>query len=70
MSAEGLATYCLGVGCMTKCKTCQHEKNWQALNQLPNTLRLAIQREARSVNQTQCQITSGCHYQPVAGAPA
>ena len=25
-------TYCLGVGCMPKCDTCQNEKNWQTLN--------------------------------------
>ena len=62
---EGITTYCLGVGCMSKCKTCQHERNWGALNQLPNTLRLALQKLAQRIDQCECQITSGCHYLPM-----
>lgn len=60
---QGIATYCLGVGCMRKCETCQHEKNWQALNQLPNALRLSIQREAKRMDNDFCQLTNGKLYQ-------
>lgn len=60
--ADDFTTYCLGVGCMTKCETCQHEKNWQMLNQMDNALRLPMQARMKSMNTTMCQITSGRFY--------
>ena len=60
--AHGFKAYCLGVGCMTKCETCQFEKNWQTLNEMPNAIRLSIQKNMRRVDNTGCQITSGCFY--------
>lgn len=65
MSAQDFSTFCLGVGCMTKCQTCQHEKNWQMLNQLDNALRLPMQAKMTSINTTACQITSGRFYLPI-----
>lgn len=58
-------TFCLGVGCMTKCESCQHEKNWQALNDMPDAWRLNKQSQMARINNTACQITSGCYYKPV-----
>jgi hypothetical protein len=55
-------TFCLGVGCMVKCDTCRHEKNWQALNEMPDSWRKNKQAQMRRVDETACQITSGCHY--------
>lgn len=62
-------TYCLGVGCMTKCDTCQHEKNWQILNEMHDELRLPMQRNMHSIDTTACQITSGRFYEPMKGTP-
>lgn len=63
-------TFCLGVGCMTKCDTCQHSKNWLILNQMPNALRLARQRQMKRMPESQCQLTSGHLYEPVDEPPA
>lgn len=63
-------TYCLGVGCMTKCDTCQHEKNWQILNEFRDEIRLPMQDRMTSISTTACQITSGRFYQPIAGGAA
>lgn len=63
-------TYCLGVGCMTKCDTCQHAKNWRILNQMPNALRLARQRQMKRMSENQCQLTSGHLYEPEDEPPA
>lgn len=63
-------TYCLGVGCMTKCETCQNEKNWQTLNEMRDELRLPMQRSMRSIDTTACQITSGRFYDPISAKPA
>lgn len=62
MDSERIKTYCLGTGCMEKCRSCQHDANWQTLNQLPDALRLSIQRQALRVNESSCQITSGRFY--------
>lgn len=62
MEQERVTTFCLGTGCMEKCRTCQHDANWHTLNQLPDALRLAIQREAKRINESACQITSGRFY--------
>lgn len=67
--ADDFTTYCLGVGCMTKCETCQHEKNWQMLNQMDDALRLPMQARMKSINTTNCQITSGRFYKPADHEP-
>lgn len=58
-AARAFKAYCLGVGCMTKCETCQFEKNWQTLNEMPDALRLAMQSGMKRVDQTGCQLLSG-----------
>lgn len=48
--------YCLGYT-HAKCDTCQHEKNWQILNQLPDALRKSMQKEAKRVDSDKCRLT-------------
>lgn len=47
---------------MVKCDTCQWEANWQTLNELPDTLRRAMQKQMVSISTDACQITSGRYY--------
>jgi hypothetical protein len=60
-------SFCLGYT-HTKCDTCQHEKNWQALNQMPDALRLSLQRAATSINIDKCRLTKMGEYAPAGGA--
>jgi hypothetical protein len=60
-------TYCLGVGCMDKCRTCQHDKNWKTLNELPDVARLAMQKNMIRVKESICQMTSGKFFEPITG---
>jgi phosphoglycerate dehydrogenase-like enzyme len=48
--------YCLGYE-HDRCGTCQNEKNWQTLNQMPDALRLSIQRSGERVNIDKCRLT-------------
>jgi len=57
MNDNGITTYCLGSGEL-KCDGCGQEKNWQALNQMPDALRKALQAQARRIDDTEC-ILSG-----------
>lgn len=57
MDERGITTYCLGNGAL-KCDGCRQEKNWQMLNQMPDALRLAIQKAAKRIDDTEC-ILSG-----------
>ncbi|UST52946.1 hypothetical protein NF681_11385 [Comamonadaceae bacterium OTU4NAUVB1] len=70
-SAANFTTFCLGTG-MEKCRTCQHDKNWQTLNEFEDALRKPMQSRMHRVNNSHCQITSGRLYAPMAtpGAPA
>lgn len=61
------STYCLGTGALSQCKTCQHEKNWLTLNEMPDALRKPLQATMLRVNESRCQITSGTLYQPANG---
>lgn len=53
MEEKGISTFCLGNGAL-KCDGCGQEKNWQTLNQLPDALRLAIQKTAKRIDDTAC----------------
>lgn len=53
MEEKGISTFCLGNGAL-KCDGCGQEKNWQTLNQLPDALRLAMQKNANRINDTAC----------------
>lgn len=51
-----METYCLGYT-HPKCDTCLHEANWQTLNQMPDALRLPMQRRMRSIDSDFCRLT-------------
>jgi hypothetical protein len=53
--------YCLGYT-HEKCGTCQNEKNWQILNQLPDSLRKTFQATAVRVDDTKCRLTNMGEY--------
>ena len=53
MEEKGISTFCLGNGSL-KCDGCGQEKNWKTLNQLPNALRLVMQKTARRIDDTAC----------------
>lgn len=52
-SLSEITSYCIGNGEL-KCDGCRQEKNWQTLNQLPDSLRLAMQKAATRINDTDC----------------
>lgn len=54
--------YCLRVGCMSKCDSCQHGQSWDALNELPEEQRKLGQSKMKRVNESLCQITFGSLY--------
>lgn len=54
-------TYCLGYT-HTKCDKCQHVKNWQTLNQLPDNLRKSIQLGMKNINSDKCRMTKMGEY--------
>ncbi len=51
-----MKTYCLGYT-HERCTTCQHWKNWQTLNQMPDALRKPMQSQARRVDDDLCSLT-------------
>ncbi|WP_300434726.1 hypothetical protein [Zoogloea sp.] len=53
MDERGITHFCLGNGAL-KCDGCDKEKNWQTLNQLPDALRLSIQKSAARIDDTEC----------------
>lgn len=58
-----IGSYCLGYT-HDKCTTCQHLDNWDALNQMPDSLRLAIQKTAVRISDEKCRLTKMGEYQP------
>lgn len=56
-------TYCLGYT-HEKCDNCQHEKNWQTLNQMPDALRLPLQEKMIHIRDEPCRLTKMGHYKP------
>ena len=53
MSDVAITHYCLGNGAR-KCDGCGLEKNWQTLNQLPDSLRLSMQKQAQRISDDEC----------------
>ena len=51
-----MKAYCLGYT-HERCSTCQHEKNWQMLNQMPDALRKPMQSQAKRVDDDLCRLT-------------
>ena len=69
MEEKGISTFCLGNGAL-KCDGCLQERNWQTLNQLPDALRLAIQKTAVRIDDTDCILAGRPFYigpQPTKG---
>ncbi len=60
---ERITHFCLGNGELG-CDGCQQEKNWQTLNQLPDPLRLAIQGQAKRIDDTACILCGRPFYRP------
>ena len=56
-----MKTYCLGYT-HEKCDTCQHRKNWQMLNQMPDALRKPMQAQAQRVDDDRCRLTGMSAY--------
>ena len=56
-----MKTYCLGYT-HERCSTCQHQKNWQMLNQMPDSLRKPIQLQAQRVDDDRCRLTGMSSY--------
>lgn len=54
--------FCLGTG-ESGCKGCQKEKNWQLLNQLPDALRLAMQKQAQRIIDDECILNGRLWYE-------
>ena len=61
MTELGIKTFCLGNGEL-KCDGCGQEKNWKTLNQLPDQLRLAMQKTATRINDTDCILSGRTWY--------
>ena len=57
--------YCLGNGAL-KCDGCGQEKNWQTLNEMPDTLRKAMQADMQRIDDTDCILTGRPWYLHVA----
>lgn len=57
--------YCLGFGDWSKyCPNCHYEKNWLALNELPNIERLEKQARMERVDEERCALTNRSLYAP------
>lgn len=60
-----MESYCLGYT-HSKCGACQHEENWQTLNQMPDALRLPLQQSMERINEDKCRLTGMGEHAPVA----
>lgn len=63
-----MKTYCLGYS-HQKCDSCQLVDNWRTLNQMPNSLRLALQNDMRCVDQDACRLTNMGEHKPIGVMP-
>ena len=61
MSEQGIKSYCLGNG-ERKCDNCGQVKNWDMLNQMPDSLRLALQKTAKRIDGTGCILSGRPHF--------
>lgn len=60
---DEITLFCLG-NVELGCDGCQREKDWQTLNQLPDSLRLAIQERAKRIDDTVCILAGRPLYKP------
>lgn len=54
--------YCLGYGLSDKCKSCQNEKNWLELNEMPHNWRKNAQSKMNRVDGSACGLYGGVFY--------
>jgi len=64
MDQEVPQAFCLG-SYPDKCATCQHQKNWDTLNQMPDALRLAMQKNMIHIRDDACRLTKLSYHKPV-----
>ena len=64
---ETATQYCLGNGSKKECPTCQHERVWDELNELPDQQRLAKQSTMKRISDDTCILTKTSYYKPVEG---
>lgn len=57
-------SFCLGNGSKKDCDTCQHNKVWHELNELPDPSRLAKQKLLQRITDDQCMLVQS-QYLPV-----
>ena len=60
-----MKTYCLGYT-HERCSTCQHEKNWQMLNQMQDALRKLMQSQMQRVDDAPSAMPFGSFGQATA----
>lgn len=61
---DGVKFYCLGYT-HEKCASCQNEKNWQTLNQMPDALRLPMQKSMTRIDDEKCRMTGMGEHAPI-----
>ena len=61
---SSIDAYCLGYT-HEKCDVCQKSENWHAINQLPDALRLSIQRNSLRINADKCRLTNMGNFEPI-----
>lgn len=57
--------YCLGNGSKKECKTCQHEKAWNELNELTDVERIPKQSAMLRISDERCMLGPVSLYKPV-----
>ena len=65
MYLEDAIYFCLGNGSKKECRTCQHERVWDELNELPDTERLQKQSSMKRISDDFCILTKGKPYKSV-----
>lgn len=56
--------YCAGSGLSDKCKTCQNQRNWIALDDMPREWRKKAQKSMTTVNVYDCTPWGHIQYTP------
>jgi hypothetical protein len=57
-------SYCLGYT-HDKCDKCSNQRNWHDLNQLPDALRLSMQKTMIKISDEKCRLTKMSFYLPI-----
>lgn len=65
MYLEAATHFCLGNGSKKECETCQHERVWDELNELPDAERLQRQSTMRRISDDLCIMSKSKPYVPI-----